>query len=153
MTNATKNSRVIHAPREHVFQALTDPAALRVWLPPGEMTAAMHTFDLRVGGGYEMSLFYPSTEKVFRGKTSDREDRVKVRFLELTPPSRIEQAVVFESRDPAFAGEMKMSWLLEVVDGATEVNVICTDIPRGIRPEDNEAGCESSLKKLAAYLE
>jgi uncharacterized protein YndB with AHSA1/START domain len=135
-----------------VYQALIDPAALTAWLPPGDMTAIMHRFDLRIGGGYEMSLLYPASENEFRGKTTEREDRVSVRLVELTPPSKIRQAVAFNSIDPAFSGIMKMTWSLEVVEGGSEINVICEDIPRGIRPEDNEAGCRSSLEKLARYL-
>jgi len=34
-----------------------------------------------------MSLFYPPSKQVYRGKTSEREDRFTARFVELTPPS------------------------------------------------------------------
>ena len=33
-----------------------------------------------------MSLFYPPDERAFRGKTSDSEDIVNLRFVELAPP-------------------------------------------------------------------
>jgi ABC-type transport system substrate-binding protein len=66
---------------------------LAVWLSPEEMTGKVHAFDARVGGGYRMSLFYPSPEQVYRGKTSEREDRLTARFVELTPPTRIVQAI------------------------------------------------------------
>jgi hypothetical protein len=46
-------------------------------------------FDARVGGGYRMSLFYPPNERSFRGKTSDREDMVDVRFVELAPARKL----------------------------------------------------------------
>ena len=36
-------------------------------------------------------------------------------------------------------------------DGGTDVTIVCEHIPAGIRPEDNEAGCRSSLEKLACY--
>ena len=98
---STRTSRVIKAPREALYRAFTDPAALAVWLSPGEMTGKVHEFDARVGGGYRMSLFYPSSEQVYRGKTSEREDRFTARFVELTP-SRIVQAISFDSVDPAF---------------------------------------------------
>src|SRR3989449_5095874 len=54
---STRTSRVIKAPREALYRAFTDPAALAVWLSPGEMTGKVHEFDARVGGGYRMSLF------------------------------------------------------------------------------------------------
>jgi hypothetical protein len=42
-----------------------------------------------------MSLFYRPDERTFRGKTSDKEDMVDVRFVELAPPRRIVAAVSF----------------------------------------------------------
>ena len=63
MTNgsprSTRVSRVIQASRKALYHAFLDPAALVVWLPPGEMTGKIHSFDASVGGGYRMSLFYP----------------------------------------------------------------------------------------------
>jgi uncharacterized protein YndB with AHSA1/START domain len=158
MTNAnsaasTRTSRVIKASRDALYRAFTDPAALTVWLAPGEMTGKIHEFDARVGGGYRMSLFYPSSEHVYRGKTSEREDRFTARFVELTPPSRIVEAISFDSVGPAFLGEMTMTITFEERDGGTEVTILFENIPPGIRPEDNEAGSRSSLEKLARYVE
>src|SRR5689334_3935035 len=92
---STHNSRVIAASAEALYQAFVDPAALVEWLPPGRMTGRMHAFDARVGGGYEMSLFYPEDETDQVGKTADSEDRVKVRFTALEPPHRIVEAITF----------------------------------------------------------
>jgi uncharacterized protein YndB with AHSA1/START domain len=150
---STRTSRVIKASREALYRAFTDPKALAAWLSPGEMTGKVHEFDARVGGGYRMSLFYPSSEQVYRGKTSEREDRFTVRFVELTPPTRIVQAITFDSVDPAFSGEMTMVVTFEDRDGGTEVIILFENIPSGIRPEDNEAGTRSSLEKLARYVE
>jgi hypothetical protein len=55
-----------------------------------------------------MSLFYPRDEHSLRGKTSDREDMVKVRFVELAAPRRIGEVVSFVT-DPALFGEMTMT--------------------------------------------
>ncbi len=150
---STRNSRVIKASREALYRAFIDPAALAGWLPPGEMTGEIYSFDARVGGGYRMSLFYPPSEQVFHCKTSEREDNFTAQFVELAPPRRIVQAISFNSPDPAFSGEMTMVATFEVADGGTEVTVVCKHIPPGIRPEDNEAGCRSSLEKLARYIE
>jgi uncharacterized protein YndB with AHSA1/START domain len=117
------------------------------------MTGKVHEFDARVGGGYRMSLFYPSSEPVYRGKTSEREDRFTARFVELTPPTRIVEAITFDSVDPAFSGEMTMVVTFEDRDGGTEVTILFEHIPSGIRPEDNDAGTRSSLEKLARYIE
>jgi uncharacterized protein YndB with AHSA1/START domain len=55
----------------------------------------------------------PSSEQVYRGKTSEREDRFTARFVELTPPTRIVQAITFDSADPTVAGEMSMTVTFE----------------------------------------
>ena len=151
--SSTRTSRVVNAPREAVYHALTDPDALVVWRAPGEMTARMHDFDLRVGGGYEMSLFYPSSDQTMRGKTAEREDRFAARFVELNPPSRVVEAITFDADDPAFSGEMILTVTLDDRDGRTEVTIAFANLPSGVRPEDNDAGTRSSLEKLARYLE
>jgi uncharacterized protein YndB with AHSA1/START domain len=113
------------------------------------MTGEIHEFDARVGGGYRMSLFYPADERSFRCKTSDNEDMVNVRFLELAPPRRIVEAVSFVTTDPAFFGEMTMIATFEEVSGGTEVTVVFKNLPPGLRAADNEAGSRLSLEQLA----
>ncbi|CAA9536027.1 MAG: hypothetical protein AVDCRST_MAG73-1402, partial [uncultured Thermomicrobiales bacterium] len=127
--------------------------ALEVWQVPGEMTGKVHEFAARVGGGYRMSLFYPASEPLPRGKTAEREDRFNARFVELAPPTRIVQAISFDSVDPGFAGEMSMVVTFEERAGGTEVTIVFERIPAGIRPEDNDAGTRSSLEKLARFIE
>ncbi|MDR3610878.1 MAG: hypothetical protein P4L27_09970 [Ignavibacteriaceae bacterium] len=59
------------------------------------MTGKIYNFDLKVGGGYQMSLFYPLSDKESRGKTSEKEDKFTARFVELTPNKKIVQAIYF----------------------------------------------------------
>src|SRR5260370_30583701 len=92
---STQNSKFIKATPEALYRAFTDPAALAVWLAPGDMTGEVHRFDDRVGGGYQMSLYYPPSEKTFRGKTSERADTYTPRVVELTPPRRKCERVTF----------------------------------------------------------
>jgi len=65
---SVRTSRVIRARLEELYAAFLDPTALVDWLPPAEMTGEIHRMSA-----------------LFRGNTSDREDMVNVRFLELTP--------------------------------------------------------------------
>jgi uncharacterized protein YndB with AHSA1/START domain len=150
---STRAARTIKARPEELYAAFMDPAALVAWLPPAEMTGQIHAFDARVGGGYRMSLFYPPTERSFRGKTSEREDRVNVRFVELVPARRIVQTVNFDTTNPAFFGEMTMVITFEQTSGGTEVAISCMNLPPGLRAEDNEAGSHLSLKQLARRFE
>jgi uncharacterized protein YndB with AHSA1/START domain len=148
----THTSRVIRARPKELYAAFLDPTALVNWLPPAEMTGEIHEFDARVGGGYRMSLFYP-LERAFRGKTSDREDMVKVRFVELAPPRRIVEAVSFVTTDPAYFGEMTLTATFEEVSDGTEVTLVFDNLPPGLRVEDNEAGSRLSLEQLARRFE
>jgi uncharacterized protein YndB with AHSA1/START domain len=71
----------------------------------------------------------------------------------LVPDEKIVEAIEFDSRDPGFAGEMKMTTRLADADGGTEVTILCQHLPSGIRPEDNEEGTRQALQKLAALVE
>ena len=152
-SNSTRNSKIIKASSEEIYRAFTDPKALEVWLAPGEMTAKVHEFDLRIGGGYQMSLFYPDSDPKARGKTSPREERFNAKFLELTPATRIVEAIRFDATDPAFAGQMFMIVMFQRKGDATEVTILFESLPEGIGKADNEAGTQSSLEKLARYVE
>ncbi|MGV3618144.1 MAG: SRPBCC domain-containing protein [Fimbriimonas sp.] len=149
--SSTRNTKRIGASPEAVYHAFLDPDALVKWLAPGDMTGEIHAFDPRVGGGYEMSLFYSEGENL--GKTAAREDRFTARFVELSPPARIVQAITFASENAAFAGEMTMTATFTPKEDGTEVTLAFDNLPPGVRPEDNEAGTEQSLAKLAALLE
>ena len=150
---SSRTSAVIRASCDAIFDAFTTPEALVAWQAPGDMTAEIHEFDAHVGGGYRMSLYYPSTETEQQGKTSDHEDQYTSRFVELTRPTRIVQAIRFASDDPAFAGEMTLTVDLQEKSDGTLVTMSFDNIPPGVRPEDNDAGTRSSLEKLAAYVE
>lgn len=152
MGQTTQNSLDIKATQEEIYNAFINPTALEVWQAPGDMTAKIHNFDLRVGGGYQMSLFYPDSEKEMRGKTTGKEDKYTARFIELTPNKKIVQAINFDTSNSDFAGEMIMEVTLKPIDSGTTVTFSFKDIPKGIKPSDNEAGTISSLKKLAKYV-
>jgi len=87
------------------------------------------------------------------GKTSKHEDIFHGRFLELIPDERIVELIEFESDDPDFAGEMKITTTLAPVPGGTEVSIRCENVPVGIRPEDHNKGMMSSLENLAEFTE
>jgi uncharacterized protein YndB with AHSA1/START domain len=121
------------------------------WLPPKNMTGTMLHFDFREGGSYRMRLTYKNSQDG-RGKTSDNADEVEVRLIKLWGARRIEQAVTFESDDPEFSGVMRITWTFEPAKNGTLVTIRAEEVPRGIRPEDHEAGMNSTLDNLASFL-
>ena len=153
MGQTTQNSMVIKATQEDIYNAFINPAALEIWQAPGDMTAKVHKFDHRVSGGYEMSLYYPENETKVKGKTTDKEDRFTARFVELIPNQKIVEAIKFDTTNPYFAEEMIMEVTFNPVNDGTEVTYLFKNIPKGIKPEENEEGTKSSLKHLAKYVE
>lgn len=153
MKRTDRASRLIRASPQTIYRAFIDPSALVSWLPPKGMTAKLHVFEPRVGGGYRMSLTYDEPDHSTHGKTSEHQDVVQGQFVELVLNERVVQLVSFESDDRAFAGVMTMTWSLAPVAGGTEVTIICDDVPEGIRKEDHDAGLSSTLSNLAAFVE
>ncbi|WP_054707922.1 SRPBCC domain-containing protein [Bacillus sp. JCM 19041] len=145
-------SRIIKAPAKVIYQAMLNPEALVLWLPPEGMSGHLDTFDVREGGIYKMTLIYEGDE-VIQGKTSENRDVTQGEFLELIPDKRIVKTVHFESADTQFSGEMIQKWELESHSEGTKVTVICENVPEGIRKEDHDVGLRSTLENLAAFTE
>lgn len=152
MSRTDTAQRLIAAPPERVFAALVDPAALVIWLPPGDMTGRFERFDARPGGSYRLVLTYADAS-ADQGKTSADADVVEARFVDIVDGERVVQAVDFVSDDPAFSGTMTMTWELTATDTGTRVEIRADDVPAGISAPDHAAGMNSSLENLAAYLE
>lgn len=153
---STQVSTGIDAPRKDVYRAFLDPDAVAAWLPPDGMSGHVHRFDPREGGEFRISLTYQDpadSPDGMGGKTTEDMDTHRGRFVTLEPYEEIVEIVEFESDDPQFAGEMRITVSLADIDDGTEITYLCENIPSGIRPEDNEAGCRSSLQKLAALVE
>jgi uncharacterized protein YndB with AHSA1/START domain len=145
-------SRLIRASPSTIYEAFATADAMTSWLPPQGMTGTMLAFAFGEGGSYRLRLTYNEPQHT-PGKTSEDADEVEVRFVKLVPNERIEQAVTFESDDPAFSGEMRIAWILESVQNGTLVTVRCEDVPLGICAEDHQAGLQSTLSNLAAFAE
>jgi len=69
------------------------------------------------------------------------------------PGRRIKQSVEFESSDPAFTGEMTMTWSFDTAADGTIVTVTADNVPNGISKADHDAGLRSSLENQAAFVE
>lgn len=145
-------TRVIGASAQVIYQAMLNPEALVLWLPPEGMYGYIDTFDAREGGIYRMTLIYEGDEEI-QGKTSENRDVTEGEFLELIPDKRIVKTVHFHSEDTQFSGEMIQKWLLESHPEGTKVTVICENVPEGIRKEDHDVGLQSTLENLATFTE
>jgi uncharacterized protein YndB with AHSA1/START domain len=144
---------VIGASPATMFDAFVSAASLMKWLPPSGMSGRALEYDFREGGSYRIELRYDAGTSSGSGKTTDRSDITSGHFLELVPGRRIKQSVAFESSDPAFAGEMTMTWSFEAAPGGTRATVTADNVPSGISQADHDAGLRSSLDQLARFVE
>jgi uncharacterized protein YndB with AHSA1/START domain len=145
--------RLIRASAEQIYAAFVDASSLMSWLPPGDMTGKVLELDAREGGRYRIELSYAEGAPENAGKTTGRTDVTQGSFLEMVPGRRIKQSVEFESSDPAFAGEMHMTWSFDEAPGGTLVSVAAENVPSGITAEDHAMGMQSSLENLAGFVE
>ena len=149
---STQVSQIVKAPRAAVYRACLDSKMIARWRVPDSMTAEVHSFDAREGGGYRMTLTYRDSHHPVGGKTSAHADSFHGRFLELIPDTKIVETVRFETDKLDLQKPMRLTTSLHDVDGGTEITILCEDLPPGVRPEDNELGTRQSLKKLAALF-
>lgn len=146
----TRMRRRIAAPRARVYAALVDAEAIAAWRLPQGMRSTVHAFDARVGGAFRISLTYD--DPTATGKSGEHTDTYGGRFVELVPGERVVEEMAFETDDPAMRGTMRITVsLADADDGGTWVAVEHAGVPRGVAPEDNEAGWDEALARLAAH--
>ncbi|QNP61715.1 SRPBCC family protein [Streptomyces genisteinicus] len=150
--HTTRVSRHVNASPAAVYRALLDPGAVARWRVPDGMSARVHEFDARPGGGFRVSLTYEAPGPA--GKSDARTDTYHGHFAELVPGAKVVEVLAFESADPALGGTMTMTTSLTAApDGGTEVLIVHEGLPDAVRPEDNEAGTRMALANLAALVE
>ena len=100
-------SRILNAPRERVFGAISDPAQLALWWGPKGFTNTFQEFDFREGGAWQFVMHGPD------GRNYEN----KHTFAEIVKSER----VVFQHRssprfqltvslEEAFGGKTKITW-------------------------------------------
>lgn len=146
-------SRIIKGSPDAIYQAIVDPKALAVWLPPKNMHARIDTFEPWAGGAYRIVLTYNNdADRAAFAKSGDGTDIAQGRFLKLVPGKMISQSVEFASDNPQFAGTMRMTYELSPAEAGTRVTITAENVPEGITPEDHKQGMNSSLENLDTYI-
>lgn len=148
---STEVVQFVAAPRDAVYAALLDGAAVQRWMVPEGMTSEVHEFEARVGGRFHISLTYD--DPTATGKTAGATDTFHGRFTDLVPGRRVVQVVEFETDDPDVSGEMTITYELADAGAGTRVVGRHEGLPAGVDPADNEAGWRDSLGKLARLAE
>jgi len=138
------STRVIHAPRELVFKAYSDPAQLAQWWGPKGFTNTFETFDLRPGGEWRFVMHGPDG-------TDYQNESV---FTDVVPGERI----VFDHlSDPKFrathtleslgGGKTRVTWRM-VFETAESCDAVRPCVPAC--HEQNFDRLEAQLARLGA---
>jgi uncharacterized protein YndB with AHSA1/START domain len=103
-------SRVFDAPRDLVFQALTEVDRLAQWWGPKGFTMVRSTLDLRPGGRYHYLLRSPDGQEMW-GRFS---------YREVEPPARLVFTNSFsDAAGHAVRAPFSSTWPLEVLNVLT----------------------------------
>lgn len=136
-------SRVFDAPRELVWRAYTDPAAIPHWWGPRYLATTVEKMDVRTGGEWRY------TQRDGEGNVY----RFFGEYREVTPPERLVYTFEFEP----MAGHIVVDEVdLEDLGAKTQVTVTSTfatpEDLQGMIDSGMEAGAAESWDRLAEYL-
>ena len=135
--------KILKAPREKVFQAWTDPEALKTCFSPtdGHSTLSVDV-DLAIGGKYSITLRSPE------GKVS----RAAGIYREIRPPEKLVFTWSWEGED---LGETLVTIDFHDLEGSTEVVLTHEFLPTKEWRDKHYFGwngCLSSLEKKLRFL-
>jgi uncharacterized protein YndB with AHSA1/START domain len=134
--------RVVDAPRERIFEALTEPAVLARWWGPAGFTTPEIELDLRPGGRYRLSMQPPDGELF----------HLAGEFLEIERPSRLAYTFRWEEPDPDDR-ETVVRLSLDTVGDTTEVSLTQGDFATEARWALHRDGWTDSFDKLRKLIE
>jgi uncharacterized protein YndB with AHSA1/START domain len=149
----TSVSRLVAAPRDVVYRALLDPAALAAWRVPDGMRAVVHELEPVEGGRVRMSLTYEAPDAEGLGKSGGGTDTFSGRFARIVPGVEVVEVLAFESADPALTRPLTQTTRLEDALGGTLVTIVHEDLPDAVRADQNELGTRMALERLARLVE
>jgi uncharacterized protein YndB with AHSA1/START domain len=135
-------TRVLDAPRESVFQALSEPAALAKWWGPSGFTTPEIELDLKLGGRYRFGMQPPDGDLF----------HLAGEFIDIDPPRRL--AYSFRWEEPAPDDQETMVTLtLDALADGTRLSLWQGKFASQDRLALHQSGWSDSLVKLRWFLE
>ena|SRR5215831_8015827 len=135
-------TRVMSAPRERIFTAMTERADLAAWWGPHGFSTPELDLDPRVGGGYRFAMRPPEGEPF----------HLSGAFLNVEPPSRLGYTFRYEEPDPDDR-ETVVAVSLTQAGEATEVSVTQGVFATEARLALHRDGWTQSLDRLCELVE
>jgi uncharacterized protein YndB with AHSA1/START domain len=132
-------TRVFAAPRELVFQCMTQPQHLtHFWAPLGSSTPVEHIrIDPRPGGIFETLIVSDADGSTYATHSV---------FPEVEEPDRL----VWREDHTGMTVYVNLTSL---PDGKTELHIHQTNVPAFVRLPENQTGFKTSLDKFANYID
>ncbi len=131
--------RRIKASPARVFKAITEPSQMLQWWGPDTGPTLSAEADVRPGGRFSV---------VFRLMNGDEHNPTGV-YQEVIPDRKL----VFTWEWPEMPErESLVTFLLEPIDGGTELTLIHANLPDDEARESHEAGWSGLLDKLPVFL-
>jgi uncharacterized protein YndB with AHSA1/START domain len=138
--------RVFKAPREDVWQTITDPQLIPRWWGPEKYPTRVNKMDVRVGGTWRfISQDGEGNEFAFSGV-----------YKEVDPPGRLVQTFNYEPIEPGHEST-ETAVLEQIADGTTRLTI--TSVYNSVGDYDGmvasgmETGARETWERLAALLE
>jgi uncharacterized protein YndB with AHSA1/START domain len=147
----TRITRRFSAPAAVVYRALLDVDCVKRWKFPAGMSIHVHEFEPREGGRFRVSLTYHDSSAA--GKTVNNTDTYCGHFEQLVAARQVVEVLEFETANPSFAGQMRITYALTEQDGHACLVATHENVPAGVPLEDNELGWSMALERLAALVE
>ena len=142
MPSTIQLHRVLAAPPEKVYRAMTEADAISRWFPPNGFTCKVHALDVRVGGGYKMS---------FTNFTTGQTHSFSGKYAELRPNELLKYTDKFD--DPNLPGEMHVTVTLKKVGAGTDLKITQEGVPDMIPADQCYLGWQESLNFLKLLVE
>ncbi|HWP03675.1 MAG TPA: SRPBCC domain-containing protein [Gemmatimonadaceae bacterium] len=134
--------RVLRAPCERVWRALTEPAAIAKWNPPDGFVAEVHELDLREGGRFRIS---------FVNLGNGQRNTFSGSYSQVVPNQKLVATSRFENVD--FPQEITLTYMLRAVSVGTELAVEQVGLPDAIPAEACRLGWQQSFDLLTRLVE
>ncbi len=142
--NPYEASRIVFAPEDTIYGAMTDLDQLSLWLLPDGEDIRIDKFDLRPGGTFRIAFA--------RGDECPVQ-AINGRFVDIVSDQQIVQILELESALQGFAGTMRIAWNLDDVPEGTCLRIVARDTPPGLDAEWLTRQFEATLDRLASLVE
>jgi uncharacterized protein YndB with AHSA1/START domain len=133
--------RIVPAPSQRVYAALTEPDQLAKWWGPKGFTCPSIDFEPRVGGSYRLAMEPPDGDGFY----------LWGEFREVAPPARLAFTFVWDPPDPDDQ-ETLAELSLREEPGGTEISLVQRPFATEARKELHENGWSEGFDRLHEVL-